>query len=362
VYLFRLYNGTPAERQRYDAIHSEFKALTGSDFRVEMRVRRQGVGAQASVTKQAVVVTDSGVQIEYAGSGRRQALLMACLLAEPEHRVLLMDEPSAHLHPFLQTQLARRLQGCGAQSIVVAHSGDMVPRFGLLAVRRVVLSPLGTSQIMSPDWNKESEDGVDPRRWPRSSKDIAFLFARVVAFVEGDNEEAAFPAWFNRMYGDGEAHRLGVHFHPVAKTGIAPWLVCAEAFGIPSLGVYDSDVLKAPAAEGKNARSERKQNEGVIGAWKKHGWIDSGLCISLGDETWVERLPEVSNNKLFCVGLGCEGRFETLPEFSASIMNDAKRAVGPGPRRYQWIADHQCVKCPPQIARILRAVHALALK
>lgn len=70
--------------------------------------------------------SDKLLDIASAGSGLQQVLLLLTLLNTRPGRVLLLDEPDAHLHVFLQDAIYSELRGAaarqGSQLIVATHS------------------------------------------------------------------------------------------------------------------------------------------------------------------------------------------------------------------------------------------------
>jgi len=158
-------------------------------------------------TLRAQIGQFAALEMEQNGLGYNNLLYMAVLLAaianapsdtEPTRRVLLVEEPEAHLHPQLQELPMHFLDGQAASStqvIVTTHS----PNFAASAqVDRLTVMARATDAEL-PKGRTPRDFGLDPKRRKhlRSFLDVtkaSLFFARAVILVEGVAEQLLVPA------------------------------------------------------------------------------------------------------------------------------------------------------------------------
>lgn len=203
---------------RFDRIVATLRALAGPS--VPLELAENGLGYN-NLIYIAVVLA--------ALADNRDAAL----------RLLLVEEPEAHLHPQLQDLLMRYLEsesGNGTQVVLSSHSPNLA---SAARVERVTVMIAGTEDSPSSA-RAPREFGLGPRelghlrRFLDATKS-SLLFARGVILVEGVAEQLLLPVL---------ADRLG---RPLPRHGVAVINVGGVAFA-PFIGLFGPDRLPCRCA------------------------------------------------------------------------------------------------------------------
>ncbi|NUO19885.1 AAA family ATPase [bacterium] len=140
------------------------------------------------------------LDIVSAGSGLHQILKICTFIAWRKTSVVLLDEPDAHLHTSLQTQLAGFLQELvrtfGLQVIVSTHSKDLISCSPIESVLPVdpsstTIKPIDQVEHLLTEYRKLGQ---------LSNLDIALLFqSKRCLFVEGQTDESLLPTLAQKL-------------------------------------------------------------------------------------------------------------------------------------------------------------------
>lgn len=153
--------------------------------------------------------------------------------------ILALEEPEAHLHPSAIRSLGTFLEKMIGQIVVTSHSGDLVSRVPITALRRLYKKNNETivgkieGQTLTPDEKRHFDYHV------RVTKG-AYLFARCWLLVEGQTEFWLFPRIASFMNASVDEKNFAV-IEFSQGGGPAPFIKAAKALGIAWFVVADGD-------------------------------------------------------------------------------------------------------------------------
>lgn len=359
-YLVGLKNGTEEERRQYHIIQRRFRNLTGNCVDVQLKVIRPPTHAvdkpqrwklvttpghysiepDLNASPEVELVADHDLPLSAAGSGKAQVLFWVTLMTAHANKVILIDEPDHHMHPRLASKVAQQLLTASAQVVVISHSPYMIPSGHLELVRRVSLK--NGQSVASPPIAPTVVSDLRLHKRGLEPDDRLFLYANAVIFVEGPNDAEALRQWFSHGLKSGPdlLVKSGIDVRSCGgKTQVAPLMRLADYFGIPTIGVWDFDVLLSQSKDGKKATN----NATVLAQWEDYGLVSEDLVplLSLDNEDLFERFP---SGKVFLIGNKAASSLEQL--FQAAWGNEwdseLKENAYLGPITYrEWARDHQ---------------------
>ena len=268
--LFRLKNGTLAERERFTRIQALFHELAAG-LDVDLSVQFAPLTASAPPSGQAtpaqpaptptgpevavtVVVrgstdTDGSADvwempIVQAGAGVWEALVLAEAIVGTDDKVLILDEPALNLHPGWQRLVLDTLKRRSdeQQVLLITHSPYLVPLSAPVDLSRLLRTGTvdgGTKVHRLVRRSGGTADGDDSeeveriiREYALSADARALLFARGAVLVEGETELGALPIWLAKSpcaQSLGSPEERQIAFHSVGSDtnfrGVLPLLV-----------------------------------------------------------------------------------------------------------------------------------------
>ena len=199
-----------------------------------------------------------------------------------ESVVFAIEEPELFLHPHAQRALDTALRvladSDNSQVLVCSHSTHFVnlDDYRGIALIRKTSAEDGTTVVQCAEDLFEGEDDHDRKRrfhmaaWVNPDRG-EMLFARRVAFVEGETEKSVFPYLAKKM----DCHSEDVSVIDCgSKHNIPLYVAIAKAFHLNYVVVHDEDPLPDPIPEdwGKDKTREKRRTyqlnsdiQGVVG-------------------------------------------------------------------------------------------------
>ncbi len=231
--LFELKNGTPAQRQRFEAVQRKFTELAPGR-RADVKFQAFDLGAVNPTTIGAGQVVVFGQQaeqqepppphpgaaitvvidrtsddgrhpndlpIQLHGGGTWESLVVAEALVESENRLVILDEPALTLHPTWQRVVRVAIQEAPGTCLIVTHSANLVPVETTDDLSRIIRieNESGSSQAHRLPTLSEDDAKRITREFALSTDAVSLLFARGVVLLEGETEQGALPEWFDRF-------------------------------------------------------------------------------------------------------------------------------------------------------------------
>ena len=352
--MFRLKNGDPQDRARFQEIQATFTQLTGRDLEVRLRTTATHDNGHAEMIIEPTVAGLHGERlVELSGAGMQEALVLSALLHASPGRVTVLDEPAVNLEPTVQRRLTGSIRGPG-QYLVITHNADLVPfeeQNDLARIARVAPSPDG-SQIYQPNYATLSQkDHLRQLRLLEPAEVRSLLFARAVILCEGQTEIGALPRWWRKASeaglpdpGSANISIITVYGH----SGYGPYIRFLDAFGVPWAILADGPALRRTGKLAQDIREQRHwpsapephDAEGFT-RWREF-WEHAGI-FTLADQFGDDRSKSGELEEL-------------LQRINPELLIRARREVGDSkPRIGAYFALHH-PDPPPEVLSIYKKI------
>lgn len=234
---------------------------------------------------------DEAVSIERNGLGRNNLLYIAVILAhlyEKENnffRVIVIEEPEAHLCPIIQKHLSENLaaeEDKGKQQILVTTHSTHIASY--LELNNIVIMYKNGNHIdnhyLLEGFNKnKSEDRQNIKylqKWLNATNSTMF-FTRKIIFVEGIAEEILLPVFYQWVYGK-PLQKIGCQIINVNGVGFANFLnIVKNGYFIKTAVITDSD--KEKSTEKRADELKKKYDSNII-----------NVCITQNQDTFEKEV------------------------------------------------------------------------
>lgn len=173
---------------------------------------------------------------------------LAAAVMSLDHRIMMIDEPEAFLHPMLTRLLARNLASIAmernATMLVSTHSsafllGAMDSRADVTLIRLTYDGKAATTRILESD--QVSHLAKSPML--KAAKVLDALFSRAAVVVEGDTDRVFYEAVNERMNDDGRGVDQCLFINAQNKQTLYKIVGPLRKMGIPAAVLGDFDIV-----------------------------------------------------------------------------------------------------------------------
>jgi putative ATP-dependent endonuclease of OLD family len=325
---FSQHSGLAFEDPRFDRIVGALRAKIGELAALEMAENGLGYNNLLYMAVLLAAMAGPDPAAPEAEDGNEEQ-------TEPNLRVLLVEEPEAHLHPQLQDLLMRFLQRearDSTQVVLSTHSPNFASSAEVERLTVLTRSQARPEAVLPRDFGLDDKQLAYLRRFLDVTK-ASLFFARGVILVEGVAEQVLIPVLAERM---GRA--LAPNGVTVINVGGVAFPPFTDLFGddrlpYPVAVVSDSDAQPDPDGleDGDPALSPRaadlaKRAEANLSVHLAPHTLEYDLCAAGNAEIMIEALTQVKPR----VGPRVAGEIEGLAptEAAGKVLEAVKDVKG----------------------------------
>lgn len=184
--------------------------------------------------------------VERMGKGFFRLFLMLFYIFHPDYNIILIEEPSAHLHPSIIKKLARLLEDAhlNNQVFITTHCSLFVQPYNLHHVFRVKRSANRNTKVYSLD---RAHSHLDKKRLVQEldADNTQMFFAEKVLIVEGISDRIFFRGMIDRFYKKDKDIKV---IHSAGKGNVDIYMDLCDAFHLPYIVLLDKDAIRGSAS------------------------------------------------------------------------------------------------------------------
>lgn len=208
---------------------------------------------EKSLNQTTVNFHRAAVDIKEFGDGVKAFTGLITALASRIHKVILIDEPEAFLHPPLAKKLgqhiARLSKESGANVFISTHSanflmGAIESKVPINVIRLTYQTEKPTAHLLSCE--KLSQLMSEPLL--RSTNVLNSLFCNSAIITEADKDRCFYQEIYYRLIQDGEKEKGVLFLNAQNKQTIRKIMAPLCELGIPTAAIVDIDILKEGGA------------------------------------------------------------------------------------------------------------------
>ncbi|MCA0348959.1 MAG: ATP-binding protein [Bacteroidetes bacterium] len=247
----------------YDAFNLYFviDPTNGGNLRIRLsKVAPENHHEERGLHKESVDFHNSAVEIKDFSDGVKAFTGIITSIIAGNPKVTILDEPEAFLHPSLSYKLGREISYSARNEykrlFVSTHSANFLMgciQSGAMVnvVRLTYQNEIGTARLLN---NKKIEALMrDPLL--RSTGVLNALFYKYIVVTEGDSDRAFYQEINERLIQfqpDNAIHDC-LFLNAVGKDTIWKIVKPLREMGIPTVGIYDIDILKNEGSNWTNS-------------------------------------------------------------------------------------------------------------